>query len=206
MVKRMKKLFIFIMILLSINIVYAYENEYFDINIPNNYILETNSTNVYKWSKDSNYISVTVNNNKSNNISSYSKSDIDRELNIMKESYNDGLKEYNITVTIDNMKKEHINNKSVLIYDMYFPTTNSTGYDMYQKGLTLTTKNYVYTLIYSSDKEIDEDYFSNLINTFEVHDEAQIDYELAKVLITILFGLLMFLVSIVLIYKYKLKA
>ena len=206
MVKRMKKLFIFIMILLSINIVYAYENEYFDINIPNNYILETNSTNVYKWSKDSNYISVTVNNNKSNNISSYSKSDIDRELNIMKESYNDGLKEYNITVTINNMKKEHINNKSVLIYDMYFPTTNSTGYDMYQKGLTLTTKNYVYTLIYSSDKEIDEDYFSNLINTFEVHDEAQIDYELAKVLIAILFGLLMFLVSIVLIYKYKLKA
>ena len=73
MVKRMKKLFIFIMILLSINIVYAYENEYFDINIPNNYILETNSTNVYKWSKDS------------NNISSYRKSDIDRELNIMKE-------------------------------------------------------------------------------------------------------------------------
>ncbi len=185
----MKKLFIFIMILLSINIVYAYENEYFDINIPNNYILETNSTNVYKWSKDNNYISVTVNNNKSNNISSYSKSDIDRELNIMKESYNDGLKEYNITVTIDNMKKEHINNKSVLIYDMYFPTTNSTGYDMYQKGLTITTKNYVYTLIYSSDKEIDEDYFSNLINTFEVHDEAQIDYERSKVLITILFGL-----------------
>ena len=61
------------------------------------------------------------------------------------------------------MKKEHINNKSVLIYDMYFPTTNSTGYDMYQKGLTLTTKNYVYTLIYSSDKEIELKLIMNLL-------------------------------------------
>ena len=124
----------------------------------------------------------------------------------MLETYNDYLRQYSINATVENMTKEDINSNYCLLYDIYFPTTNSTGYDMYQKGLTITTENYIFTLVYGSDKEIDEAYFTNLIKTFVIKDDKQINYVAVKALLISLFVLVMLLVGTIYLYKYKLKA
>ena len=203
----MKKIFIVLLLIISFSNIYAYENDYFEINIPDEYKIDNSKDDVYKWNYNNNYIAITINkNDKSNNISSYNDDDLEKEKNIMLEAYNDNLGLYNINATIENMTKEDINGNYSLLYDMYFPTSNSTGRDMYQKGMTITTKNYIFTLIYSSDKEIDDTYFSNLIKTFKIKDKSQINFAIIRTLsISLIVFSIIFAITIV-VYKRILKA
>ena len=205
--KDLKKIFIVLLLIISFSNIYAYENDYFEINIPDEYKIDNSKDDVYKWNYNNNYIAITINkNDKSNNISSYNDDDLEKEKNIMLEAYNDNLGLYNINATIENMTKEDINGNYSLLYDMYFPTSNSTGRDMYQKGMTITTKNYIFTLIYSSDKEIDDTYFSNLIKTFKIKDKSQINFAIIRTLsISLIVFSIIFAITIV-VYKRILKA
>ena len=56
----MKKLFIILLLILSITNIKAYENDYFKIDIPNDYKEEQIENNVYKWTKDNKYIAITI--------------------------------------------------------------------------------------------------------------------------------------------------
>ena len=57
----MKKiLLVLLLIITSIKPIYAYENEYFSIDIPENYKLTMNENNIYKWENKDKYISITV--------------------------------------------------------------------------------------------------------------------------------------------------
>ena len=52
----MKKIFIILLLVLSITNIKAYENDYFKIDIPDDFKEEQIEDNVYKWTKDNKYI------------------------------------------------------------------------------------------------------------------------------------------------------
>ena len=197
----MKKVYLILLVLLSIINVKAYENKYFEINIPSDFEKEETTENVYKWSNKNKYISIViVDNITSQNISKLNDKDIQKEKESMLKTYNSTLNNYKTEATIDNMKKEIINDKTVLLYDIFIPTKDNIGFDTYQKGLTSTTNNYIITLIYSSDIEIDNDYFNNLVRTFKIYDKEKNNTPI--IVFTILFT-----ISIVgaIIYYFKRK-
>ena len=82
----MKKIiFVFFVILFSITSVYAFENEYFKIYIPNGYEIETNDDDnrIFKWTNNDDYIVVTVDNNDNKySVKVYTENDILNQKNI----------------------------------------------------------------------------------------------------------------------------
>ena len=170
----MKKVLLIILIILSITNIKAYENEYFKIDIPDDYTEEIIENKLYKWSKDNNYISITINDNKKskNNIRAFSKEDIQNQKEYIESSINKGLSKYEINTSISNIKK--INNDGIyyLEFDIFYPTNDLIGYDKYQKGRMYTTKNYITIIIYNSNNPIEEDEtYYDMINSFKILDD-----------------------------------
>jgi len=167
----MKKVFTFLLLITCLTIVKAYNNDYFSIEIPEGYN-ETINDNMYKWSKDNKYIAVTINNNTNKyNIEKYTDKDLETQKKHLEETYSKELKEYDVKVDVSDVKRNTINNYSVLEYNLYWDSKDYIGYNMYQKGIIYTTKNYIYTFIYSSDEEINNEEFTSTINSFKLKDE-----------------------------------
>ena len=170
----MKIIFIILIFILNINNIKAYENNYFSIDIPQDYILETEEDHSYKWIRENNYIAITISNNKelNYNISTYTKTDIENQRKYIENNINSKLEDFNIKVSVNNIKKIKLNNKDVLNYSIYWPTLDSTGYNTYQIGNVFTTNNYITTIVYSSDKEINDDSeYYNIINSVNIKDD-----------------------------------
>lgn len=170
----MKKIFTIILLfigILSIN-VNALENSYFKIDIPEGYKEEINESSLYKWTKDNNYITITIDNNTNRyDILRYTEDDMKKYEEYIENSINEQLKDYNIKVDVKNVRKEKINDRNCIVYDTVWPTKESTGYDTYQRGYTFTTDKYIMMLTYSSDSELDNNTeLTNLINSFKVLD------------------------------------
>lgn len=170
----MKKIFTMILLfigMLSVN-VNALENSYFKIDIPEGYKEEINESSLYKWTKDNNYITITIDNNTNRyDILRYTEDDMKKYEEYIENSINQQLKDYNIKVDVKNVRKEKINDRNCIVYDTVWPTKESTGYDTYQRGYTFTTDKYIMMLTYSSDSELDNNTeLTNLIDSFKVLD------------------------------------
>ena len=170
----MKKIFTIILLfigILSVN-VNALENSYFKIDIPEGYKEEINESSLYKWTKDNNYITITIDNNTNRyDILRYTEDDMKKYEEYIENSINEQLKDYNIKVDVKNVRKEKINDRNCIVYDTIWPTKESTGYDTYQRGYTFTTDKYIMMLTYSSDSELDNNTeLTNLIDSFKVLD------------------------------------
>lgn len=170
----MKKIFTIILLfigMLSVN-VNALENSYFKIDIPEGYKEEINESSLYKWTKDNNYITITIDNNTNRyDILRYTEDDMKKYEEYIENSINEQLKDYNIKVDVKNVRKEKINDRNCIVYDTVWPTKESTGYDTYQRGYTFTTDKYIMMLTYSSDSELDNNTeLTNLIDSFKVLD------------------------------------
>ena len=170
----MKKIFTIILLfigVLSVN-VNALENSYFKIDIPEGYKEEINESSLYKWTKDNNYITITIDNNTNRyDILRYTEDDMKKYEEYIENSINEQLKDYNIKVDVKNVRKEKINDRNCIVYDTVWPTKESTGYDTYQRGYTFTTDKYIMMLTYSSDSELDNNTeLTNLIDSFKVLD------------------------------------
>ncbi|CDA60003.1 unknown [Clostridium sp. CAG:524] len=170
----MKKIFTIILLfigILSVN-VNALENSYFKIDIPEGYKEEINESSLYKWTKDNNYITITIDNNTNRyDILRYTEDDMKKYEEYIENSINEQLKDYNIKVDVKNVRKEKINDRNCIVYDTVWPTKESTGYDTYQRGYTFTTDKYIMMLTYSSDSELDNNTeLTNLIDSFKVLD------------------------------------
>jgi len=172
----MKKIFLIILIILSTININAYENEYFEINIPNEYKEDILENNTYKWTKDNKYIAITISDNKDKNydISKFTNEDILNQEKYIEDNINKELEDHDIKVDVTNIKLNKINDKNTLTYEVYWPSKELTGHDIYQLGSIYTTTNYIITLIYNSDEELDtnNDEFINLLNSFTIKDEA----------------------------------
>ena len=66
------------------------------------------------------------------------------------------------------MFKEKINDVDSLTYNLSF---NSKEVNQYQKGNVFTTENYIITFVISSNKEINEEEYSSILNSLTIHDE-----------------------------------
>lgn len=168
----MKKFFVILMIFIGMLNVNALENEYFKVDIPDTYKEEINEKTLYKWTKDNNYITITIDNNTNKyDILRYTDDDMKKYEEHIENSINEQLKEYDIKVDVKNVKKDKINDRNCIVYDTVWPTKESTGYDTYQKGYTFTTNNYIIMFTYSSDTELsNNEELNNIINSFTILD------------------------------------
>lgn len=199
----MKKIFTIILLfigILSIN-VNALENSYFKIDIPEGYKEEINESSLYKWTKDNNYITITIDNNTNRyDILRYTEDDMKKYEEYIENSINEQLKDYNIKVDVKNVRKEKINDRNCIVYDTVWPTKESTGYDTYQRGYTFTTDKYIMMLTYSSDSELDSNTeLTNLIDSFKVLDSEIVYNDKYRyrimIIIAVVVGLIGFTIS-----------
>lgn len=199
----MKKIFTIILLfigMLSVN-VNALENSYFKIDIPEGYEEEINKSSLYKWTKDNNYITITIDNNTNRyDILRYTEDDMKKYEEYIENSINKQLKDYNIKVDVKNVRKEKINDRNCIVYDTVWPTKESTGYDTYQRGYTFTTDKYIMMLTYSSDNELDNNTeLTNLIDSFKVLDSEIVYNDKYRyrimIIIAVVVGLIGFTIS-----------
>ncbi|MBR2137888.1 MAG: hypothetical protein IJ966_01105 [Bacilli bacterium] len=165
----MKKIFFLLIYFLFILNVEAYSNDLFQIDIPEEYKIENNKA-IYKWNKDDSYIAITVDDNTKlqYNVSSYTDEDINNYKSHLETSISEGLKNYNVSVNVRDVFKEKINDVDSLTYNLSF---NSKEVNQYQKGNVFTTENYIITFVISSNKEINEEEYSSILNSLTIHDE-----------------------------------
>lgn len=201
----MKKIFTMLLIIITLFAetlnINAIENNYFKLNVPDGYTEEINESSLYKWTKDNNYITVTIDNNTNRyDILRYTEDDMKKYEEYIENSINEQLKDYNIKVDVKNVRKDKINNRNCIVYDTVWPTKESTGYDTYQRGYTFTTDKYIMMITYSSDSELDNNTeLTDLINSFEVLD-SEIVYNdkyryRVMIIIAVVFGLIGFTIS-----------
>ena len=201
----MKKIFTMLLIIITLFAetlnINAIENNYFKLNVPDGYTEEINESSLYKWTKDNNYITVTIDNNTNRyDILRYTEDDMKKYEEYIENSINEQLKDYNIKVDVKNVRKEKINDRNCIVYDTIWPTKESTGYDTYQRGYTFTTDKYIMMLTYSSDSELDNNTeLTDLINSFEVLDSEIVYNDKYRyrimIIIAVVFGLIGFTIS-----------
>lgn len=199
----MKKIFTIILLFIGILSVNAntLENSYFKIDIPEGYKEEINESSLYKWTKDNNYITITIDNNTNRyDILRYTEDDMKKYEEYIENSINEQLKDYNIKVDVKNVRKEKINDRNCIVYDTVWPTKESTGYDTYQRGYTFTTDKYIMMLTYSSDSELDNNIeLTNLIDSFKVLDSEIVYNDKYRyrimIIIAVVVGLIGFTIS-----------
>ena len=203
----MKKIIILILSLLLCTCkIYAYENEYFKIDINENFILDENTNNnTYKWTNENKYIAITISDNTKlkYNISKFTETDIENQKKYLEESYNKTLSKYNISLEI---KDININEeKTELNYYLYYPSKEAMGHDIYQKGTMYTTDHYILNLVYSSDEEINDDNeeYKNLKSSFQVLDEPIKEINLLYLAILLVITIVIVIAFIVVLVKVR---
>ena len=88
----MKKLFILFVLLFNVVNIKAYENKYFDIDIPQEYQITVEENNLYKWEKDNKYISISISNNENGyTVKNYTEEDINNQKIYIEEKINENL-------------------------------------------------------------------------------------------------------------------
>ena len=167
-----KKLLVLLLIITSIKPIYAYENEYFTIDIPKNYKLTMNENNIYKWENKDKYISITIADNTKTkyNVGSYTDKDIENQKEYIETNINKGLEDYNIKVDVTNIEKIQLNNTYSLNYTIFWPTKQLTGHDSFQVGNVISSEKYMTTIIYNCNDEIDQEEYNKIINSFKIND------------------------------------
>ena len=170
----MKKI-IFILFLFLPSIVFAYENEYFKIDIDDTYNEVSVNNTTYIWtSKETNdlpIITINISNNEQQNLHNYkeyNEKDIENYKQALKNEFNKELSKYDIQTNINTIKKVTINNLPSIYYEAFSDTKDIYGYDIYQYNYSFTTSNYISSITYSSDKESNE--LEQIIKSFEIKD------------------------------------
>lgn len=176
----MKKLLLIPFLLLSVSEVKAYENEYFKIDLPENYKEDIMENGTYKWidssSTNNDNIVITVTKNDENNqydIKNYTEDNINEYEKYLEDEINKELTEYNLKVDVQNVKKDTINDYQTITYDVIWPTKESTGYDIHQKGYAFTSENYIYVYTFSSDTDTANNKdLQSTISSFKILDKS----------------------------------
>lgn len=172
----MKKI-IFILFLFLPSIVFAYENEYFKVDIDDTYNEVSINNTTYIWtSKETNdlpIITINISNNDKQNLHNYkeyNEKDIDNYKQALKNEFNKELSKYDIQTNINTINKITINNLPSIYYEAFSNTKDIYGYDIYQYNYSFTTSNYISSITYSSDKKSNE--LEQIIKSFEIKDTA----------------------------------
>lgn len=202
----MKKILFTLFTLIMFTHVFAYENKFFKVELPDSYKQTVNETNMFKWVKDNNYLAITISDNTKlkYNVVEFKDEDLVTQKEYLEKGINDGLKKYEITAEVSNINKVTKNNTTYLEYDVFYPSKEITGYDTHQKGRMYTTNKYITTVIFNSDKEIKEDNqeYQNIMNSLTILDSNIViktitikDYIIAIVLVGVIAGIIGAIIS-----------
>ena len=182
----MKKKLFTLFTLIMFTHVFAYENKFFKVELPDSYITISDNTKL-KY-----------------NVVEFKDEDLVTQKEYLEKGINDGLKKYEITAEVSNINKVTKNNTTYLEYDVFYPSKDITGYDTYQKGRMYTTNKYITTVIFNSDKEIKEDNqeYQNIMNSLTILDSNIViktitikDYIIAIVSVGIIAGIIGAIIS-----------
>ena len=205
----MKKIFFVLLMFIFLYHVSAYENKYFEIEIPEGFKeVKMDDSDVYKWENGNENIVITLSKNSDinkYNVEYYKESDLEEYRKTIEDGINEQIKSYNIKVTVSNIKKEKVNDLYTISYETFWPTKESISYDIYKKGYSFTTENYVYVYTFTSDKKITNDNtnFYNSLASFKLLDsviekKGFFDAEWKKILVTsIVFGVIGAILSMI---------
>lgn len=185
--------FLFLLILLFPNILFAYETEHFKIDIPQGMDLINEENDIFRWSTDNNdnfpTLSIVVSENKGYNIDLFEPEDVLNYEAYIKEKINNELKEFSLNIEVFDGKLEVNNNMNSLVYKTKWNTKESFGYDTYQKVYNFTTKNYLISLTFESknEEDLESEDFRDIIKSFNIKDEKiKADYSKSIIIIIIL--------------------
>ena len=171
----MKKALLFLLCIISIGYVKAYENQFFQIDIPENYTEEKLNGDAFKWNNGNKYMAVTVTDNSETqyNVKYFTSVAIEKQKEYLEKNLTEGLSEYDIKVGVSDIKKVHDKETDgyYLEYTLLFPNNEKTGHPIYQKGRMYTTEHLITTIVYSSDTEIENDEeCKNVMNSLKILD------------------------------------
>ena len=137
------------------------------------------------------------------NIEKYTDENLNEYEKYLEDEINKQLKDYNLKVDVKNVKKETMNDLDTISYDVIWPTKESTGYDINQKGYAFTSENYIYVYTFSSDSDLtNNETLKSTINSFKILDKTIEDKSLLnnKLLFSLIvgasIGLVGFIISI----------
>ena len=185
----MKKIFL-VLLLFSIIKVYAYENNYFEINIPENYTLTNETVNSYKWEKDKNYIAISYTSYNNLSIKNFNDEDIQKQKENIENRINEELSNYDIKANITSIKKDNKDDLYYLEYELYLPSKKVLGFDTYQKGRMYSKNSSLFTLILNSDKEIINDEYNNLVDSFIIKDFLSVSTFKSHLILIVFIGII----------------
>ena len=164
----MKKILLILLSLLVINKVSAYENEYFSFDVPESFKEQIIEDKKYIFSQENEYISITIDDNTNNyDVNKFTQKDIDKQKEYLEKEYKDKFKDYASNIEITNIEVIHTKKNNYLVYDITYDTKTSIGYNNYQRCRMYTTNNYVYSILYNSDKEITN---NDYLDSFKTKD------------------------------------
>lgn len=185
----MKKVLLILLLLLSINInAKEITNDLFSININDEYKEEINDGKIYKWSKDNNYLLLTIENNTNKyNIKNFNGDDINSQKEYIINSYKEKTSDNIIVNNINILNKESL---YYIEYNIKIESKNTIGHDIYQIGRTYTTDNYIYNIIYNSDSKIED---TTMMDSLIIKDTylKRINISLYAILSIIILGLIL---------------
>ena len=165
----MKKVLIIFICLLLFNKVYAYENKYFSIDINDSFKKQTIEDKKYIFSHDNEYISITINNNTNYyDVKNFTEEDINKQKEYLEKEYKNKFNKYTNNISITNIELKSTDTSNYLEYDIYLETKKTIGYNIYQRSRMYTSKNFVYSILYNSDKKISN---NELLDTFKIKDD-----------------------------------
>lgn len=204
----MKKIFLLMLFFFGINNVYAYETNYFSIDIPEEYHIVTDINGIYKWENKDKYISITVSNNTNNySVKNYTQNDLDNQKKYIEDKINNNLNEYDTKVTVTKINKSILkDNLYSLSYTIYWPTKEHTGYDIYQYGNVISTDKYMYTIVYNTDNDILDDEYKLILNSFTPVDIVnELDNDNFRIFMVIIVAFILAIIRLIIKYKKKSK-
>ncbi len=177
----MKKIILIFVLLLTVN-TNNFENKYFKIVLPDNYI-QSKDNNTYKWTNKNNkndYLLITIAKNNIFNVEDFTDDDINKYKDNLEKSFSEEL---NINNKIYNIKKEKINGYYALIYNTVYYKNDILDHDIYHKAYLFTYNGYTYLCSFVSDVEEFND--NEIMNSFDIKTIVEINYTYINILVVV---------------------
>jgi len=180
----MKKiLFMLFLFILPISFVYAYNNRYFSIEVPENYELHMENIDTFQWINEeegSNIVLSISLKSDEKDINEYSKEETNTFIegvitDLEKQYYKAYEKEMDVKL-IDN-KEIKLNGYKGISIETEIKDFLNTGSTMKQYINVVESKNFLYSLVYSTGEiTYNEDDYNKVKKSFKVLDEKPVNY------------------------------
>lgn len=181
-----------------------FDTNTYSVSISDEYTFSTGSNNTNTWKKNNDYISISVSNNSNNlNFKNYDKKNMTELKKYIEGNINNQID--NVDVIVSNIQTYQLNDYYVVDYNIYWPSKDIIGYDIYQHSNIMSSKNYIYTLTYSKDTDdIYNDEYNSFLKSFKIKDDLINDTNYTNYFLA--FGLiLIFTLSLIPIIRRKSK-